>query len=321
VFDFPWCDNFAAARNESIRHANGQWILWLDGDEHLDDANREQLRALFANLKDDNAAYVLKCLCLPDPTSNSGAVVDHIRLFRNHPAIRWEYRVHEQILPSLNRAGHAVRFTGITITHTGYQNPALRHHKLERNLRLLSLDMAENPNDPFTLFNLGWAYADLGRIPDAIPLLQRSLHHSHNADSITPKLYSLLTQCHRRLGQFDQAWAACQAGNARCPEDAELLFLKGQLCHQRGDRAGARTCWTRLLDDRSLTVAAPMDGVFTSVDAGLQGPLVRHHLAVLDREEGCLADAEKHWRTILADAPDFRKNKGVGSRSQSLSKK
>ena len=25
VFHFPWCDDFSAARNESIRHARGQW--------------------------------------------------------------------------------------------------------------------------------------------------------------------------------------------------------------------------------------------------------------------------------------------------------
>ena len=29
VFDFPWTDSFAAARNESLRHANGTWLLWL----------------------------------------------------------------------------------------------------------------------------------------------------------------------------------------------------------------------------------------------------------------------------------------------------
>ncbi len=240
VFDLPWPDSFAAARNEAIRHATGQWLLWLDADEHLDDNNRDQLRALLANLKDDNTAYVMKCLCLPDRASTSGAVVDHVRLFRNHPDIRWQYRVHEQILPSLHGAGHAVRFSGITITHTGYQNPALRQQKLQRNLRLLHLDLAECPNDAFTLFNLGWAYADLDRCGEAIPLLQRSLQHSHLADSITPKLYALLTLCHRRLGQHAEAWTVCHAGHVRCPDDPELLFLKGQLCHQRGDRAGAR---------------------------------------------------------------------------------
>ena len=31
VFHFPWCDDFAAARNESLRHASGDWILVLGG--------------------------------------------------------------------------------------------------------------------------------------------------------------------------------------------------------------------------------------------------------------------------------------------------
>src|SRR5579863_6345186 len=35
VVDFPWIDNFAAARNESLRHATGNWIFWLDADERL----------------------------------------------------------------------------------------------------------------------------------------------------------------------------------------------------------------------------------------------------------------------------------------------
>jgi tetratricopeptide (TPR) repeat protein len=176
-------------------------------------------------------------------------LVGQVRLFRNRPDIRWDYRVHEQILPRLRKAGHAVRFTVIVLEHTGYLDPALRQRKLERNLRLLYLDLAERPNDAFTLFNLGWAYADLGRCGEAIPMLQKSLQHSHNADSITSKLYALLTQCHRRLGQWAEAWAICQAGQARCPDDAELLFLKGQLCHARGDRAEARRCWIQLLAD------------------------------------------------------------------------
>ena len=33
VYPFTWVDSFAAARNESLRHARGDWIFWLDGDE------------------------------------------------------------------------------------------------------------------------------------------------------------------------------------------------------------------------------------------------------------------------------------------------
>lgn len=309
VIEMAWPDSFAAARNESIRHASGKWLLWLDGDEYFDDANRDKLRTLLATMSDDPTAFVMRQRSAA--ANGSATIVGQVRLFRNHPAIRWDYRVHEQILPSVKRAGHAVHFTDIAIEHSGYLDPNLRQKKLERNLRLLHLDLVERPHDAFSLFNLGWAFADLGRCPEAIPLLQRSLQHSHNADSITPKLYSLLTQCHRRLGQLAEAWAACQAGNVRCPDDAELLFLKGQLCHQRGDRAAARACWTQLLP-QARTGETPVppalasgDGVFTSVDAGLRGALVRHHLAVLARDDGHLADAEEHWRTLLRESPGY----------------
>ena len=60
VFDLPWPDSFAAARNESIRHATGQWLLWLDADEYFDEANRDKLRRLVAELNDDNTAYVMQ---------------------------------------------------------------------------------------------------------------------------------------------------------------------------------------------------------------------------------------------------------------------
>ena len=46
VFHFPWCDDFAAARNESLRHATGQWVLWLDADEYFDQPNLEKVKSL-----------------------------------------------------------------------------------------------------------------------------------------------------------------------------------------------------------------------------------------------------------------------------------
>ena len=44
VADFPWCDSFAAARNECLRHATGQWIFWLDADDRLDERNVQKLQ-------------------------------------------------------------------------------------------------------------------------------------------------------------------------------------------------------------------------------------------------------------------------------------
>jgi O-antigen biosynthesis protein len=35
VFDFPWTESFAEARNQSLSHATGRWIAWLDADDTL----------------------------------------------------------------------------------------------------------------------------------------------------------------------------------------------------------------------------------------------------------------------------------------------
>jgi hypothetical protein len=161
--------------------------------------------------------------------------VTHVRLFRNRPDHRWQYRVHEQIVPALLRSGAAIRFTDIVITHTGYEDQALRRRKLERNLRLLHLDHAEHPDEPFILFNLGWSHLDLGRPAEALPFLRRSLERCTPGVSIVPKLYALLAQCHRQLGQPAESLAACRAGLARCPGDPELLFVEGAVREQQGD--------------------------------------------------------------------------------------
>src|SRR5262245_11447349 len=39
VYRFPWCDSFSAARNESFRHARGEWIFWMDSDDVIDATN------------------------------------------------------------------------------------------------------------------------------------------------------------------------------------------------------------------------------------------------------------------------------------------
>jgi glycosyltransferase involved in cell wall biosynthesis len=89
VHDFPWVDSFAAARNEALRGATSDWIFWMDADDRLDQANRQKLLALLNQLDQDLAAYVMQCVCVADRETGVETVVQHVRLFRNHPHLRW----------------------------------------------------------------------------------------------------------------------------------------------------------------------------------------------------------------------------------------
>src|SRR5439155_7980847 len=122
---------------------------------------------------------------------------------------------------------------------TGYQDPALRRRKLDRDLRLLVLDQADYPEDAFILFNLGSVYQELGQLAEALALFTRSLERSLPEDSIVRKLYALIAHCHNQLGHLTQALATCRQGRALFAEDMELLFQEGVILNGLGDRLGA----------------------------------------------------------------------------------
>ncbi len=297
VYDFQWRDSFAAARNEALRHATGAWVFWLDADDRLDEENRAKLRGLFATLKDEPAAYRMTCLCLAGPDGRE-TEVDHLRLFRNHPQLRWDYRVHEQVLPAVRRLGHAVRRAGVVVRHAGYRDPAVLARKRDRDLRLLELEARERPADPFVLFNLGQALHHRGRTEQALACFRKSLAGSAPTDSIVRKLYALIAQGLLRLGRTREALAACREGLGRCPDDLELLFEEGALLRGQGDAAGAVACWEWCL-------RLPPGEYFGSVNPGLRGHVTRHQLALAYRDLGRPADAEAQWRAALAERPDY----------------
>jgi len=57
IFDFKWCDDFSAARNISLQHASGDWILVLDADEVISVKDHQKIRDLIDDKK--NQGYVL----------------------------------------------------------------------------------------------------------------------------------------------------------------------------------------------------------------------------------------------------------------------
>ena len=237
-------------------------------------------------------------LSTTDDPYGSRVAVDQVRLFRRDPALRWEYRVHEQILLSIRRAGHDLRRTDVVISHSGYQTPGSSERKLQRNLALLLRQDAERPDDPITLYHLGQVYQRLGRAAEALPILRRSLELVPPDYSIRPRLFAAIARAHESLGQKAEALAVCRAGREEYPDVEELLFLEASLLHDQGDEAGAEERLLRLL-------RTPPGRQLAAGDAGRRGYKARHLLAEVYRCQDRQAEAEAQWRLVVAEQPRF----------------
>jgi tetratricopeptide (TPR) repeat protein len=298
VVPFAWRDDFAAARNAGLDAATGDWIFWLDADERLGPVNRGRARRLFAGLRDENAAYMMRQLSPSSDATGATTAVDQLRLFRNRTDVRWEYRIHEQILLSVRRTGATVRPTDVVIDHRGYYDASTRDRKLRRNTRLLELAHRERPDDPILAFNLAWVYQKAGRPEEALPLLELCRRRLAPSVSIVPKVYRLLGQVLGRLGRTDDALAAFADGRRLYPDDVELLLHHGLLLQRLKDSPAAEGCFRAIL-------SLPEGNYPVGLDLGLRGFKTRHALAELLRDQGRLAEAEHQWRSALAEQPGF----------------
>ena len=297
VFEFPWVDDFSAARNEALRHATGDYAFWADADDRIDRVNADKLKALFASLSvQDPSAWVVKCRCPGGKPGVPSTVVDHVRVFPLRPDVRWKYRVHEQILPGVRAVGIPVKWSDAAVEHVGYVDPAVRKRKLGRDTKLLEKELADHPADPFALFNLGSVYHEVGDVKKAEPLLVDSLRRSHPSDSIVRKLYALIAQCRWRDQRHADALGAIAEGRVHYPDDAELLFLEGTFKEAGGDPAGAESALRRLVDGTE-------GAHFASVDGTLRAVRGRARLGWLMHRRGDAAGAAAEWRAAVAADP------------------
>jgi tetratricopeptide (TPR) repeat protein len=153
VVTFDWCDDFAAARNAALDAVTSDWVLVLDADEVLTAVDPDYWSSL---LNDPEAAGYE--LTMSSRVGEERRDFNIVRLFRNNPAVRYCFPVHEQVVPALNvwaaPLGLKVKPSLLVIDHAGYE-PHEREAKRPRNRRLLEKAVADHPTEPYLRFQLG----------------------------------------------------------------------------------------------------------------------------------------------------------------------
>jgi hypothetical protein len=244
VVHSPWQADFSQARNVSLSAATGRWILVLDADERLTSVACDQVRTLLheeaaRNATPGRAFSLLQRSSVAGRSAAGQMLVAIVRLFPNHPGIRYSWPIHEQVVDALDALRMQVVSTRIEIEHLGYADPQKNRAKQERNLALLETQVASGHEHPVSLFLLAGAYLDLGYTEKALQAYRRcgqvaAANPEIRRGAVVRELTALL-----RLKRLDEAVALVeQAGSdVAHPEMAvqagEALLAKGRLHEAR----------------------------------------------------------------------------------------
>lgn len=180
VFPFKWANDFAAARNESLKHATGDYVIWLDADDRVPETEREKfLRWKQALSAEDKKAYWF-IVESPKEEEFLRERCYQLRAFPRLPGVKFIRRVHETVLESLKALGIPMQYRDITILHEGYARRSDMRRKASRNLKLLLSALAEAPQDPTIHWHLSMTYDVLGK-------KEKSLQHAETLLGLLPQ--------------------------------------------------------------------------------------------------------------------------------------
>ncbi len=303
VRETKWPDSFAKARTESMKHAKGKWIMWIDADDTLPMQSAEVIVNAVASAQQDVIGFIVPVQFVEE--HGQGTEVDHVKIFRNFPGIEWEGRIHEQALQSVRRqaekagirdGGRLIRLEA-KVMHSGYDtSEAGQEGKRIRDEKLLKLDLKDRPNHPFVLFNLGMTEHFTGTQERAVEWLEKCLKHSKKGETHIRKAYALLGAALRKLDKRDQAKARLEKGYKEIPGDPEIAFHLAQI-------AAEEKLYQKAADLYHEVLNADVSGVFTSLDPGIMGYKTRHNLAYVYVSLGKYEEALEQWRLALENSP------------------
>lgn len=168
VYDYPGdlfedgsIMSFADARNYSFSKAKYDWLFWIDADDLVE--NPERLRDFAKAAEEGGYGGVwLPYFYALDTHGNCTTVLERERLLKADLDWKWQGRVHEAAIPS--RPAIFFKTADVIIKHQHCAGGS----RAERNLRLLYLQLEEEPGNHRTLFYLGNQYFAMEQYDEAV---------------------------------------------------------------------------------------------------------------------------------------------------------
>ncbi|MDI3257376.1 MAG: glycosyltransferase [Kyrpidia sp.] len=297
VVQVPWEDDFSKARNAGLARARAEWVLCIDADEELTDADPAWLDVL-RNTDADSFWMVIENVLGPESTDR----LFHraLRLFRRRPGVAFRGRIHEEVAPSTPRSpeNRGLQTCPWRIVHCGYRPEVLLHRdKARRNLHLLRLALRDRPQDPFYLYQIGVTWCQLGRLDKAARWMTRAVTLTPPGAPYRPTLFRDLGMVWLALGRFREIELTLRPELERYPDYADLHVIFA-------DALRAQGFWEEAVDAYLRAASCPpSDQYVHSIGTNSFRPL--HAAAELYLEMERWEEAERLARRAVAASPGW----------------
>ena len=305
VLHHEWDGDFAAARNVAFDAATGDWVMYLDADEVLVEADRDELRALTGRVWRE-AFYLVERNFTGEEDDGTSVVHNALRVFRNRPAYRFTGRLHEQIADKLpGFLPDRLESTRVRVEHYGYLRVVRdAKDKLERNISILRRQLEETAEPtPFMRYNLGAELSAIGDWEGAHAEFVAAWSALRDDPQLptygfAPALASRMVRAQRITGRLGEAMATSGEALAVFPGFTDLVLEQGFVADLQGRPEVAIQRFLQCIE-----MGEP-PARYTSV-AGSGTYLPLQAMAMIHRQRGELDEAEALLTRVLREHPRY----------------
>lgn len=304
IYHHKWNNSFAEARNYSLLKATKQWILIMDADDQFEREDKDKLLRITDNKTIDSNLYCGKTLCYSGdiPDNNNVLINLNVRLIRNNVDYKYEGRIHEQIVIESEdpNSPHPIVATDIRFHHYGYLTSFITgKDKHKRNIALIQLELEDNPQNAFMLFNMGNEYFAMQQVEKSLDFYMQSFDHADFSQSYSSDLLIRIVMCSEALHMDTELLKFGNLGLQYYPDLTDFEFLKGTaLLRQKKIEAAIRSY------KKCIKMGSPAANVNSMLGIGTFKP--HYALSTIYRKLGDYDKAEWHCYKALKYNPTFK---------------